>query len=241
MNDQKLAGELRWADVILMLLWGGIGGTLPTLARIAGTFGANFDAPMPNWTGVSMAVAAYAFIGGVIARAFGKVEVKQALFAGIAAPAILTNVIMGVTENRTKFSELSFMSTATAQQTEQSQAVPGISKMIIVQPFVPSGEAINGSVTASVKLSDGQIQRIKNAVTDWRTETKLLVPNNAESVSFADGDWIPLPSMDATVQLKVTPKSTVRSDFLWALGAPRTFGVDQVKATLANSPKGTKE
>ena len=39
-----------------MLLWGAVGGMLPTLSKIAGTFGANFDAPPPRLLGVSIAL-----------------------------------------------------------------------------------------------------------------------------------------------------------------------------------------
>lgn len=82
-----------------MLIWGAVGGALPTLAKIAGTYGSNFDAPMPNVLGVAVAIALYSLIGAVVARAMGHSEMKQALFAGIAAPAIVVSVLAGASDS----------------------------------------------------------------------------------------------------------------------------------------------
>jgi hypothetical protein len=73
---------------------------LPTVGRIAGTYAADFSTPPPAWFGVAMAVALYGFIGAVIARAMGNSDMKQALFAGIAAPAIVLSVLNGATESK---------------------------------------------------------------------------------------------------------------------------------------------
>jgi hypothetical protein len=35
-------------EIRAMFVWGAIGGMMPTLGKIAGTFGANFDAPPPR-------------------------------------------------------------------------------------------------------------------------------------------------------------------------------------------------
>jgi hypothetical protein len=70
-----------------MFAWGAIGGMLPTLGKVAGTFGANFDAPMPNLVGVSIALGLYAILGSIMARVIGNSDLKQAVVAGIAAPA----------------------------------------------------------------------------------------------------------------------------------------------------------
>ena len=82
------------------LAWGAVGGMLPTIGRIAGTYGADFSTPPPAWFGVGMAIVLYGVIGAVIARAMGNSDMKQALFAGIAAPAIVLSVINGATESK---------------------------------------------------------------------------------------------------------------------------------------------
>ena len=89
-----------------MLMWGAMGGVLPTIAKIASGFAANFDAPFPNAVGVLIALGGYAFLGAVIGRAMGNPDMKQALIAGIAAPAILTNVVNGVSESKVRLSDL---------------------------------------------------------------------------------------------------------------------------------------
>jgi len=83
-----------------MFLWGAVGGMLPTLGRMAGTYGADFSAPLPHWSGVLLAVGLYAVIGAIMARAVGNAEMKQALFAGIAAPAIVLSVYNGASETK---------------------------------------------------------------------------------------------------------------------------------------------
>ena len=83
-----------------MLGWGAVGGALPTISKVAGTYGANFAAPAPEWRGVLIAIALYAGIGSVVARAMDNPEMKQALFAGIAAPAIVASILAGVTDSR---------------------------------------------------------------------------------------------------------------------------------------------
>ena len=47
-----------------------------------------------------MAIVLYGLIGAVIARAMGNSDMKQALFAGIAAPAIVLSVLNGATESK---------------------------------------------------------------------------------------------------------------------------------------------
>jgi hypothetical protein len=71
---------------------------LPTIGRLAGTYAADFATPDPAWFGVFMALLLYAIVGAVMARALGTGEMKQALFAGIAAPAIVLSVLNGVSE-----------------------------------------------------------------------------------------------------------------------------------------------
>src|ERR1700722_18045947 len=88
-------------ETVSMLGWGAVAGALPTVGKIAGTFGANFAAPSPAWSGVLIAIGLYAGIGSVVARAMDNPEMKQALFAGIAAPAIVVSVVAGVTDSRT--------------------------------------------------------------------------------------------------------------------------------------------
>jgi hypothetical protein len=97
---ENVMSDLTRGQIREILGWGAIGGILPTLSKIAGTFGANFDAPVPNLYGVGIAVALYGFIGAVVARGIGNAEVKQAIFAGIAAPAILVSVIAGVSDSK---------------------------------------------------------------------------------------------------------------------------------------------
>src|SRR4051812_34079531 len=91
--------EFTRPQVRTMIVWGAIGGALPTLARIAAASGTAVDSPIPN-LGVLIGLALYAVIGGIVARAMENPEMKHSLFSGIAAPAIVASLLTGATEGR---------------------------------------------------------------------------------------------------------------------------------------------
>jgi hypothetical protein len=90
-----------------MFYFGAFGGTLPTLANLAPMYIANGDTPLPT-IGFLFGLAVWAIVGGGIALTNSSPDVRQAIFAGIAAPAILTNIANGATEGamRRKTTEL---------------------------------------------------------------------------------------------------------------------------------------
>jgi hypothetical protein len=90
---------MNWKMMLGMFCAGACGGMLPTLANQASIYVNHPDTPLPT-VGLFLGIGLWAIVGGVVAFLNDKPEIRQAIFAGIAAPAILTNVVSGATENQ---------------------------------------------------------------------------------------------------------------------------------------------
>lgn len=80
---------------IQLAIIAGFGGTLPTLSKLASTYVAAPLTPMPE-LGMYLGLLLFFIIGVILCLGFGISENREALLVGIAAPAIITNVISGV-------------------------------------------------------------------------------------------------------------------------------------------------
>lgn len=234
-------------DIRTMLLWGAVGGMLPTLSKIAGTFGANFDAPPPRMLGVCVALLLYGAIGAIVSRAMENPAMKHSLFAGIAAPAIVVSIIAGVTDSTGKTaklkegSSLEFIGSAYAQAAssnkpaEKSPEGHPIGVLISVK-----GEAtINDVITVTAIFADGKAFPIKSfrLPTNPDTEDDDLyfdIPTAAKSIKFTSLTGIEARTSvkpnDDYLLLSITPKTSVKQDLVWALGGKRSFEVGKMVA-----------
>lgn len=88
------------ANMLQIIFFGAFGGMAPTLMKLASTYVAH-PGPMPAIT-VLLGLSLYAIIGGGIAIALGEQNMRGALFAGIAAPALITNAITGAQDDGAK-------------------------------------------------------------------------------------------------------------------------------------------
>jgi hypothetical protein len=229
--------EATSAQVRIMLLWGAVGGMLPTLGRIAGTYGANFDAPPPALLGVMIALGLYGIIGSVVARAIGNVEVRQCLFAGIAAPAIVVSVLAGASDAARNpaggaGSRTGLLASAALAQEPSS---PGAetpapqSKTVTFDTVVQGGASVDGSVHITAHGGAGGPMQIGTFPVRQSNQTfSVNVPESTNAISV-DGKQVQLaPTGHTNLTLSITPKSTVGTDFLWALGAKRTFDIGKI-------------
>lgn len=241
--------DLAWKQV---WFWGAVGGALPTVSKIAATFGANFDAPMPNMLGVAIALVLYAVIGSVMARAIGKKEMREALFAGIAAPAIIVSIIAGVSDsqslhpgngNGNKQINYLFTSSAYAQTSPQTSAEN--SKTLNVEFTSRSNYPIDGVIAVYASV-DGEKKRIVTLPvnTASKNQVTIEIPNQTKSLSFvaSTGAQASVPvTGNSNVKLILTPKTTTISDFVWALGGQRTVGIGAIQATLQDQSQNQNQ
>lgn len=83
--------------MLRIIFFGAFGGMAPTLMKLASTYVAH-PGPLPAIT-LLLGLSLYAIIGAGIAIALGEQNMRGALFAGIAAPALITNAITGAQDN----------------------------------------------------------------------------------------------------------------------------------------------
>lgn len=239
-----------------MFVWGAVGGMLPTLAKIAGTFGTNFDAPAPNWVGVSIALTLYGLLGAVMARAFAYAEMKQSLFAGIAAPAILAGALAGFTESKGVNQNLlrqeaprpgievprpgaGLLSSAYAQAPQQTtrEMAKETKPFDVVIEFEEYSYPIEGVIFIIAMRKNAPDLQVARLLTTTSTAT-INVPVDAEYLLMiaGRGDGVvyspPLKQVadKTTLVITVFPKPSVGGDLSWALGGKRVLEIAKLSA-----------
>ncbi|HEY4367483.1 MAG TPA: hypothetical protein VGN07_09660 [Steroidobacteraceae bacterium] len=86
--------------MLKILIAAGIGGTLPTLCRLAATYSVSENAPPPA-IGLYIALGLFFVIGMAVAFGFDESNLKKAFILGIAGPAIVTSTFTAVSEAKT--------------------------------------------------------------------------------------------------------------------------------------------
>jgi hypothetical protein len=222
-----------------MFAWGAVGGILPTLGKIAGAIGVHFEPPeLSSFWGVVVALAIYAFIGSVMARAMGETEMKQALIAGIAAPAILTNVFNGATEGKIKLTDLFFINNAIAQ-TAEPKTTHGSFRMITLDPNPTGPIKTPVMVRIFVLDKDGKPQEwYSGQLTSSTTNTSISIPESQARIVFNDGVDLTVPASqeDVKVDVDLSTKSGFSDGFIWALGGQPASNV-QIRAYVRPKPQ----
>jgi hypothetical protein len=231
--------ENTTADVVNMIAWGALGGALPTLGKIAGTYGANFDAPSPEISGVVIAVALYAVIGSVVSRAMGNPDIKQALFSGIAAPAVVISIVAGASDSKsvtpnTHVSGISLFSSAFAQPAMPGAATPALTRKIEIKVQAATPYPVNGVIQISAKEGDkltsvGSVQISANS-----GQTSVQIPTGPTTLVFTSASGAKAQvavNTETSVLVTITPSTSAASDLKWALGSQRVLDIGALSAT----------
>lgn len=166
----------------------GFGGTMPTLSKFGASLIADPSSPMPA-IGFFVGLGIFFLIGSLMAYAFAERNLKQALLAGIAAPAIIASAISGATG----------ASGAPSQAQAGAQGVPsapGRGASSLLDILVPPAHAQG-------KKADNNLGELPNPVLP-RDGSLLDVDKYKYSLaSFPTGssDWRP-----SAINLRVTVK-----------------------------------
>jgi hypothetical protein len=244
-----------------ILIAAGIGGTLPTLCRLAATYSVGNDPP-PG-VGIYIAIGLFAIIGMAVAFGFGESELKKAFVLGIAGPAIVTSTFNAVSQAKVNSNstpptaaaphhdtvlggvsllfgiyEASATSTPAIRLAQTSPDSTSKSRQLAVVPNV--SRAASGRLNDPIELqffSDtGAV--LHSTVIDSKFKSTVPVPAGARSVAAiidGKGSTTKLPSSpfeSARLNLKIDTSRT--SEFLWALGSDRRVRVEGVSASLDN-------
>lgn len=215
--------------------FGGFGGVLPTLANLASTYVSVPATPMPEY-GLYLGLLLWALVGGGVALTNTSFEARQAIFAGVAAPAILLNIVAGVTnqprsENIAEVFGLSAYAETLQGQAASPQDTP-TSWAVIVSPNVSGGIPKNVSlpVTAEV-LKNGKVEKVDiGEIRDLRSPTAFTLPPGSTQI-FVSGKPIETTGSITAIDLAIKTSPSVGGDLLWALGAPRRFTITNLDLT----------
>jgi hypothetical protein len=223
------------------LIAGAAGGIIPTTAKMASTYVTVPATPLPE-IGLLLGLALFAVIGAAIAYGTAQTDIRQALIAGIAAPGIITNLVAGTdTQKHASLGEhdsriagiISIIPAARAQDRSPATGLTATSgmKSITIDPRVQGGIPAQTKIPITAEISGGpnnEMHRVQiGTITSLTDSTKLTVPLNTTHVRIGDTQ-VSVPSNDNKIDLSVSTKSTIQSDFLWALGGQRSYAVDHI-------------
>ena len=233
--------------------FGMLGGVLPTCATLASTYVASPETPLPA-IGLYFGVALWALIGGVVALMNTSPETRHAIFAGIAAPAILLNIVSGATDAGTRkkvqlpsHAELTWgiladalVPTARAEDVTKKPQLgegssPGFSSgfssdfsSVQISPTVNGGIPTNASIPVTAQFqTGGKIETVHlGEITDLNTTATFAVP--VGWTVYVSGKPVSLTGSVTKINLAVQTKTSGMNDFLWALGLPRNYTIQDV-------------
>ncbi|KAA0593124.1 hypothetical protein J2848_005222 [Azospirillum lipoferum] len=84
---------MNW-DKAGCILMAGVGGTLPTLARLAGYYSQSTAGPAPG-ADIYIALGLYFLLGSIVCIGLQQFSLREAMTVGVSAPAIITGFING--------------------------------------------------------------------------------------------------------------------------------------------------
>ncbi|WP_421905920.1 hypothetical protein [Mameliella sp.] len=223
---------MRWYEAMFL---GGLGGICPTLAKLGGVYSANHSAPPPE-AGVFIALAIFAALGGIVALAFGRENLRAAIAAGIAAPAIVTNVLSGFQEidqttpqQSNQTAVITFFATPAFADTVPATVTYG-SDIVTITPELIGGLPKSGTLPYQW-MKDGQPIASASGDLPVRGDQVLRIPVGATGLEI-DGRAVPLSAItngDNAISLRIQTAPTIQGDLIWALGGARTYKIDDVQ------------
>lgn len=219
--------------------FGGFGGVLPTLANMASTYVSAPATPMPEY-GLYLGLLLWAIVGGGVALTNTTYEARQAIFAGVAAPAILLNIVAGATSQSGAEKAAAMFGLSAHAETIQAQpdGLDATKKWaVVVSPTVSGGIPARVSLPVTAEIEkDGKVETVTiGEITDLRSPAAFAVPVGATQV-LVSGEAVATTGTFTAVDLDVKTAPSAGGDLFWALGAPRRFNI-----TGMNVSKGRQE
>ncbi len=224
----------KWFPIVL---FGAFGGIAPTLIKLATALVTHPEQPMPLYA-FYIGLALYALIGGVLAGALEETDLRGALFAGIAAPALISSAITGsqpaapAPANVAEAAPL-IISSALAAEVARTAIGPAQRKLVIQAGPTDVPLAVNVCVPAKPGAATAGATKCaqqQTVVASPAAPQTVVVPADAKSVSIA-GKAVPLNSASQPVGVTVKSQPTLWQDFVWALGGSRQAEITGVKTS----------
>src|SRR5437588_3128401 len=229
-------------------LFGAFGGIAPTLIKLATALVTHPEQPMPLYA-FYIGLALYAVIGGVMAAALEEDNLRGALFAGIAAPALISSAITGSQPASAPSAAIAMMPsllvnsanaaeparTVITPQSASSNAVRSGQKTLIIQggatdvPLTVNVCVFGNSQPANAAANSKCVQR-QTMIAAPNAPQALGVPSDTRTVSIGGRD-VRLNAGTQPTGLTVNSQPTLWQDFVWALGGARQAEITGIRTS----------
>lgn len=224
---------------ITIFLFGAFGGCCPTIAKLASFYTTNPAGGLPQ-LGTYIGLALFGILGAIIAVGFGAKELKAAIVAGIAAPGLVTNIVAGSTAaannpggaQQQAMLESILISPAYAQETDLGftvEPLPGYRglRVLTLNPVFDGPMPTDGEV--EYRFLDQNGTALPGGGVIVADEDGLIVPVPDGAASIAIGPSVTaLPDDNDVLDVTITTAPSLGGDLLWALGASRSFTVQDI-------------
>ena len=234
-----------------IICYGALGGCCPTIAKLGSHYSAQWDASPPGM-GVFLALLSFAILGSIIAIAADPRTLKAAIFAGIAAPGIVTSIM----------SEQNFGSKGTSQQQETQEQngylfLFGIRTAVADSHRTPSTTASDNAAKVAQRIwvetatdphpgpwydanmqvpeipivahikKDGVFSEIViGKIPQLNAKAEFTIPLGSTKISVADRVFDLSNLESITVNSTAKPRGGLLDEFLWAIGQKRKYSFD---------------
>jgi hypothetical protein len=232
--------QMLTAGITAAVVFGALGGMMPSLLRLAASLSGDVNAPLPGLA-IALGIAAYGIVGATLAIVLGKTSTYDAFVTGIAAPALLASMIHGATD--TTQNQKTTIHGLQAAPAQVSIGIPAWNIITSAQaqlaPPASTGEPgpsvtiypkVTGSMPTEVEI---RIEAQMNAGNKVAVETlrnvsgpqTIKLPPNTKGV-WIGGQYVNLKGANTAVDLNATTRPSFGSGVLFALGGPRPQRVE---------------
>ena len=229
-----------------ILSYGALGGICPILSEKASYYVAFPEADLPEM-GLYIGMAMFAVLGGIMATAFGSKEVKAAVVAGIAAPAIVAGVVNGQSDGANEKNRIVAQIGAEGAPTEvrasalwtlgvgvaHAQARSTMRDLTDHKAIRVETEVQGGLPS----IEDLRVYAISNDPNKGPEIVGILSPNSGPQEFFVRegtvglliaGERIEIQDAEE-IRIEITTSKTFASELIWALGGKRNSPVQSIQ------------
>lgn len=220
-------------NTVVAMFFGALGGVCPSLAKLAAAYATQVGLQMPE-VGVYVGLVLFAILGAIVAVGFGAENRRAAIIAGIAAPAIVTNVLAGAaaqTQQQRDVSGLLGVSAAYAQSSDVQKSDGGPATIVIVPRISNGGVPLRERVHVDWSAASGARLSASAQSVEVDEEQTLVIPEGATAVEI-QGRTVGLEDIlrnGGRVNLRVETRPTFAGDLHWALGGARDYSIRSVE------------
>ena len=211
----------------------GVGGTLPTVSRLASTYVTDPSTPMPE-LGLLFGLGLFFIIGSVLTYAFSESNIRQAFIIGVCAPGIITNIVAGVQDARIKeVSNVSYSFFPNVYAQEAIASSPFISYQYVDPILILSNRVVTGSdwderrtpyMVAAI-LDNGSFVPL-GSFPSASFSQELRIPQGSKGLELRVGNYSYLVDLPEKPYSSIRVTSSIvytggKNDFVWAMGGKR--------------------